>query len=249
MNIEDTNNNRDFYSPENNSKLVKTGEVNVYYDTYSHLNYYATGEGKLVKLVNPINGLPIAKREDGLYEGNNQVFYLDENRGVFIPQFVPDDTLEPAHIEGDYLIGNISGRKFPIDAKGFVNVPFDPIDIDSNASMSELNEYFEKRKQEQMSTTQEEIDDKLNEDELKNKKALEFIIEQNRNKNEYAEEIEKIKESITDGKISESNFDRLLDIAKFEESTRKVLKDAFTMSGMIIPCEREELEHSNGHSL
>ena len=249
MNLEDTNNNRDFYSPENNSKLVKTAEPDIYYDTYSRLNYYVTGDGKLVKMVNPINRLPITKREDGLYESNNQVFYLDENRGFFIPQFIPDETLEPAHIEGDYLIGNISGRKFPIDSKGFVNVPFEPIDIDPNASMSELNDYFEKRKQKQMAATQEEIDDKLNEEEIKFKKALEYIIEKNINKNEYAEEINKIKESISDGKIPEKNFDRLLEIAEFDDSTRKVFKDVFTMSGMIIPSKQEELEHSNGHSL
>lgn len=234
-------------SPDTMVEMEPTEEANVYLDPANHMKYYVNDDGKIIKLANPLNGLPIDKREDGLYErtdglheGYNQVFSLDKERGAFIPHYIPDDTLESAHIEEDYLVGDSTGRRFPITEKGKVVVPFDPIDIDPNVPREELEKYFEERKQRQLSATQEEIDEKIRQDEIENQKAVDRAIEEIRNTYETPSirekriELEEIEKSIIDGKMPEKNFDRLLEISGFDETSKQMIISSFDAAGKII---------------
>ena len=55
------------------------------------------------------------------------------------------------------------------------------------------------------------------------------------------EEIEEIKGSIVNGTISARNFQRLLDIAGFDDELREGLTLAFTAAGKIIPDAEDSI--------
>lgn len=171
----DDNNLIALRSPGSGAALEKTNDEHIYHDGYSGLNVYLTDNGKMIPLINPMNGKKLTINPDGSYYDNGHEFILDE-RGV-LPTFIPDDTLEPAHIEGDYIVGNETGRRFPIREDGKVIMPFDPIDISPNLSADETNAYYEARKRRQYNETQEWIDDKIAKDEEENRIATEKAIE------------------------------------------------------------------------
>ena len=126
-------------------------------------------------------------------------FILDD-RGI-IPTFIPDDTLEPAHIDGDYLVGNETGRKFPIRSNGKVVVPHDIIDIDPNMSVEEINTYFAARKQRQYHETQEWIDAQIAKEEADYQKAMDNLSDKILGSKETRENTEKFM-SIIDEEIA-----------------------------------------------
>lgn len=198
------------------------------------------------ELLNPLNGLPVTKEEDGLYHSNDQTFILDEERGNLIPQFIPDDTLESAHIEGDHLVGDTTGRKFPIDERGNVVLPYDPIDLDPEASMKETEEYFRARRDRQMGETQEEIDEQIRKDREYNQEQIDKL-EENLSSSYSSqlraqrEELKRIEENSKNGQITENDFNKLLAIAEFDANQSKALRDAFTAAGILIPSKENNM--------
>lgn len=161
-------------SPVSGGELEFTDKKNIYKDSHSGVYVYQKADGTLMPLISPTSGMKLTINSDGTYSANGRKFILDD-RGI-IPTFIPDDTLESAHVDGKYLVGNETGRRFPIRNDGKVIVPFDPIDIDPNLSASEINAYYEARKQRQYNETQEWIDAKIAEDEKINHIAMDEAI-------------------------------------------------------------------------
>ena len=156
--------------------LLPTSDKHIYYDKYSKVYEYIRDDGKQIPLKSPTSGmeLELTSQPNILVDHKGTKFILEE-RGI-IPTFVPDDTLEPAHIDGDYLVGNTTGRRFPIKSDGRVVVPVDFIDVDPNLPPDELNAYFEARKQRQLAETQEYIDNKIAQDEIESQAAIEAAL-------------------------------------------------------------------------
>ena len=114
------------------------------------------------ELISPITGgvLEPTAKEGVFYDPYTKQNFVMTEHGV-LPTFIPDDTGEPAHVEGDYLVGNSSGRKFPIGDNGKIKIPYDPITISPDASTEEMAEYFKARKDKQLNMSQEEIDARI----------------------------------------------------------------------------------------
>lgn len=53
-------------------------------------------------------------------ETTGLAFYYDADKDIVIPLYIPDNTLESAHIEGDMLVGDKSNRKYKIDDDGTI---------------------------------------------------------------------------------------------------------------------------------
>ncbi len=198
------------------------------------------------EMVNPLNGLPVTMGEDGLYYSNGQAFAYDEEREKLIPQFVPDDTLESAHIEGDHLVGDTTGRKFPIDERGNVVLPYDPIDLEPEASTKETEEYFRARRDRQMGETQEEIDEQIRKDREYNQEQIDRREElQSKSLSSsiraQREELKRIEENSKNGQIIENDFNKLLAIGEFDANQSKELRDAFTEAGILIPSKENNM--------
>ena len=162
-------------SPASGAKLEKTDDKHIYYDKYARVYVHIDDNGKIIPLVSPTSGRKLEINADGTYSADGHKFILD-SRGI-IPTYIPDDTLEPAHIDGDYLVGNETGRRFPIRDDGKVIMPFDPIDISPDASIEELNAYYQARKERQYNETQEWIDNKLAQDAEEDRIAMDAAIE------------------------------------------------------------------------
>lgn len=112
------------YSPINGLELKSTDTTNIYQDSIYGIKYIDS-DGVLVKISSPASGGSMMRNEDGTYSDPyiGKVFSFDSKRKAFIPHYIPDDTLEPAHIEGDFLVANSTGRRFMIDANGHVLTP------------------------------------------------------------------------------------------------------------------------------
>ena len=151
-----TTNNNELISHSSRTRLVPAEKENLFYDEHTHLYYMYTDAEKLICLKSPTSNLPLSMNEDGTYSSGDGATFVLDKRG-FIPTFMPDDTHEIAHIEGDYLVGNTTGRKYPIREDGRVIVPYLPINIPENASVDEINQYFAKRRDTYLAMTQEEI--------------------------------------------------------------------------------------------
>ena len=242
--------NKKYFSPDTGAPLIKTDDENIYFDSYNKLKYYIDANDKIIKLTSPINGLPLKKNDDGIYEAIHQKYILDKNRGV-IPQFIPDDTQENAHIEGNYLVGNITGRKFPITEDGKIIMPFDPIILSPNASKEEIKKYFEERKMRQLLETQEEIDTQIEKDQLENRKAIEKVIKERESKKlketipQEKKELDEIRNSIQNGQITLKNIKRLLELGDFSEEQKEILLVAFAETGRINYEEDNPIEEKN----
>ena len=169
------NNYGGLVSPSSGGKLELTNRKNIYRDPWNEVCFYRKDDGTLLPLVSPTSGRKLTIKEDGTYWADGYQFILDD-RGI-LPTFIPDDTLEPAHVEGDYMVGNETGRHFPIRNNGRVIVPFDPIDIDPNLPLDELKAYFEERKRRQYNETQASIDARIEEDERQQQEAVSEAIE------------------------------------------------------------------------
>ena len=113
----------EYKSSRTGAKLEKQPN-GTYLDSYENV-YYIVVDEKPIPLISPETGGPLEIKPDGkLYSPYEKgYFQFDVNKKAFIPLFIPDITEEPAHLEGNYLVGNETGRKFYIDEKGNVNVP------------------------------------------------------------------------------------------------------------------------------
>lgn len=112
------------YSPINGAELEATSIANIYRDTV-YGTEYIVNNGIVTKISSPSSGGNLIRNSDGTYTDPYiaQVFSFDDTRNAFIPHYIPDDTAEPAHIEGNFLVGNDSGRRFEIDANGRILTP------------------------------------------------------------------------------------------------------------------------------
>ena len=152
------------------SKLEKQSN-GTYFDPYEKI-YYVVVDEKPIPFISPETGGPLEIKPDGkLYSPyENGYFQFDINKKAFIPLFIPDITEEPAHLEGDFLVGNETGRKFYVDEKGSVHVPFDI--LEGNQSYEELYEIVKNR-------SQIDIDIKLAEEEILSDKTIRAMIDYN----------------------------------------------------------------------
>ena len=203
--------NNKLISPDTGAPLIETEKENMYYDKYNKLYYYKNSEGRLIKMTSPMSGSPLNDNEDGTYTADGVKFILDE-RGI-LPLYIPDDTREDAHVEGDFLVGNTTGRRFPIKEDGQIVMPIDLIDIPKDATSEEIKKYFEDRKRRQLAETQEWIDETIKNEEERDRLVLEEHRERiNSNKidKELYNYLTSTKEGIENGEdISQEDIDRL----------------------------------------
>ena len=219
-------NNSGFVSPASGGKLELTAKENIYKDPLNGVYFYRKKDGTLMPLISPSSGRKLTIKSDGTYWADGYQFILDE-RGV-LPTFIPDDTLEPAHVEGDYMVGNKTGRRFPIRNDGKVIVPFDPIDIDPNVPDDELRAYFEERKRRQYNETQASIDARIEEDERQQQKAVSEAIERIRRESELA----RFK---SENNIARKKTERFLEIVEDEiKNGHEVTPDEYKKLAMIM---------------
>lgn len=206
-------------------ELEQTSKSDIYYDKYSKTYYKVDETGKTTRLISTSSGanLQPTDTENIFYDPYIKKYYVVNEHGV-LPAFIPDSTSEPAHVDGNYLVGNDSGRKFPIDDNGNIKMPYDPITISPEASTEEMNKYFEERKTRQFNMTQEEIDKRIAEDDRIDQEAIDNVnnqIYEEMTKNMSPEKKEetmflfKMKEQVTTdpSKISEQDIARLISIS------------------------------------
>lgn len=216
------NNNDILISPDTGAVLTKTDRENMYYDKYNKLYYYKNKEGRLIKMASPMSGNPLIDNGNGTYTADRGKFILDE-RGI-IPMYIPDDTMEDAHIEGDFLVGNNTGRRFPIRDDGMIVMPFDPINIRKDATSEEIKEYFEKRKQRQLTETQKWIDETIKNDEERDRLVL-AEYRDNVSK-ETTEIIERLNnEYLKTNKIDKRLYDYLMSTKEKVESGEEISQE------------------------
>ncbi len=173
----------EYKSSRTGAKLEKQPN-GTYLDSYENV-YYIVVDEKPIPLISPETGGPLEIKPDGkLYSPYEKgYFQFDVNKKAFIPLFIPDITDEPAHLEGNYLVGNETGRKFYIDEKGNVNVPCDI--LEGNQSYDELYEIVKNR-------TQIDIDIKLASEAILPDKFIRVMIEHNEKIIDVIKEIRKI---------------------------------------------------------
>lgn len=214
--------NNKLISPDTGAPLIETEKENMYYDKYNKLYYYKNSEGRLIKMTSPMSGSPLNDNEDGTYTADGGKFFLDE-RGI-IPLYIPDDTMEDAHVEGNFLVGNITGRRFPIKEDGQIVMPVDFIDIPKDATSEEIKKYFEDRKKRQLAETQEWIDETIKNDEESDR----LVLEEYRDKvnKETAEEIERINnEFLQNNKIDKRLYDYLTSTKERVENGEEISQE------------------------
>lgn len=179
---------------------------NIYIDKHSNVEYIINND-KPIPLIDPITGSSLKYDSDGKLhsKGTDGTFTFDKTKDAFIPQYVPDRTSEKAHIEGDYLVGNETGREFPIDEYGTVIVPNNYRKLEEQQKTDD-NGYqlpFELRekilREKEYNETQQYIDETIADDKLFNQEKLEKILAQNEKENQIKREkynkiIDKIEE-------------------------------------------------------
>lgn len=114
--------------PEMGGPLIPK-ENNLYFSDSLGVYFRINRNDKFAALRDPETGAPLVPKSDGTYysEYLNGTFIYDEKRECYIPLFIMDLTNEKAHIEGDFLVGNNSNRRFPILPNGKVLLPrFEP---------------------------------------------------------------------------------------------------------------------------
>ena len=112
------------YYDEYRQKLVDVG--NGIFINENTNDTYIMVSNKPVPLKDPISGSKLVPVANGIFHSDNLNgdFIYDEKKNSFIPLFIADLTQERAHIEGEYLVGNESGRRFPITPWGEVLLPY-----------------------------------------------------------------------------------------------------------------------------
>lgn len=122
--MRDNNKNLNIVDPETGAPLIPKGN-NLYFSEYTGVYCRINKDGRIAAIRDPETGAPLIPKPDGTYysEYLKGSFIYDEKRENYIPLFIMDLTGEPAHIEGDFLVGNDSNRRFPILPHGKVLLP------------------------------------------------------------------------------------------------------------------------------
>lgn len=110
-------------SPLNGAFLIPNSDGTFHTD-YDSTTYFLGKNNNVIPQIDPYNRGEIEVVDGKLISKfTGAEFTYDSNREAYIPHYIPDDSLEPAHIEGDFLVGDTSGRKFPIDSDGTILTP------------------------------------------------------------------------------------------------------------------------------
>ena len=113
-------------SPIHGGELLK-GENGNYYSPYDDLEYMIFGD-KVLPVADPYSDgtaspSSLSLLKDGMYQNEKgQLFTFIKDKRVFVPLFVPDETMEPGVIENGCLVTE-SGRSFNIADDGKILTP------------------------------------------------------------------------------------------------------------------------------
>ena len=113
-----------YVNPYTGRALQATGTQGIFQDsTYGHT--FIENNGQVVSMRSPASGGYLVQGNNGFYNDpyTGLDFAFDSTRSAFIPQYIPDSTLEPARIVGDKLVGIETGRSFDIDPNGVILTP------------------------------------------------------------------------------------------------------------------------------
>ena len=104
-------------------------EEKLLYDEELGQYYKIDQNNKRIPVIDPINGGQLIPQSDRSYisETTGRKFTWDEKRQHFIPNYFQEEEgklgFESAHIEGDYLVGDNTGKRFLIDENGVILTP------------------------------------------------------------------------------------------------------------------------------
>ncbi len=212
-------------SPINGAYLIPNKDGTFHTD-YDDITYLLGNNNNIIPQIDPynrgelqnINGKLISK-----YTGAE--FTYDENRSAYIPHYIPDDSNEPAHIEGEYLIGDNTGRKFLIDNDGTILTP--------------QEEYFrERKKQETERFKQMEQDGTLEEHFSKSNKHIPTVEKTPLQK--YLEDIKKHPENVTENDLK--NLAILMEQGELPDSIMQELEIKYSPKETIRTTIKDFLE-------
>lgn len=108
-------------NPLDGSRLVP-GNNGFFHSVTDNMQFRLMDNGTFSPIRDPYTGGYLIPLDNGLFYSNylDGNFMYDEAKKMYIPLFIDDLTKEEAHVEGDFLVGNKSGRKFPILPSGYV---------------------------------------------------------------------------------------------------------------------------------
>ena len=119
--------------------LRETDIEGIFEDPFYKTKFVAGSSGRMVELSSPTSGGQLVRSEDGSYTDPYMggKFMFDAEKEAFIPLFLPDDSMEPARIEGNNLVGITSGTTYVIDNNGKVLTP-EELSFQRNKAMDEV---------------------------------------------------------------------------------------------------------------
>lgn len=120
-------------------ELIETSNEGIFVDPHHKTQFVIGDSGNFIELSSPTSGGSLARKDDGSYYDaySGGTFVFDASREAFIPLFLPDDSMEPARIEGNMLIGINSGTSYEIDTNGKVLTP-EEISFQRNKGMDDI---------------------------------------------------------------------------------------------------------------
>lgn len=142
-------------SPRSGAFLLPNSDGTFHTD-YDDATYIIGKNNNIIPQIDPYSRGEL-KNIDGrlISKYTGQEFTYDEAREAYIPHYIPDDSSEPAHIEGDFLVGDTTGRRFQIDQDGTILTPQEEYFREQKRQEAErfkqmeengsLEEYFSKR--------------------------------------------------------------------------------------------------------
>lgn len=96
-----------------------------YSSKYDNVRYQVAYNGKIIPLLDPYKGGYLIPLADGNFQSKTtgKQFMYDSKRNVMIPLYIPDNSMEDAHLERGYLVGNKTGRGYAINEIGRIMTP------------------------------------------------------------------------------------------------------------------------------
>lgn len=106
--------------PESDTSLVKVQD-NLFKSEQDGTYFHIENEN-ITPLKDPFNYGNLIPNKDGTYlsEATGKSFIYNSDKDAMIPLYVPDITGEPAHIEGNELVADKTGRRFEIANNGAI---------------------------------------------------------------------------------------------------------------------------------
>jgi hypothetical protein len=122
--VSDTGTIKPLIDPFHHTALVKDAD-GLYSSRYDNIRYIVSDTGAIKPLIDPFSGGSLTQNADGTYQSlsTGKPFIYDSIKDSLIPLYVPDDSGELGHIEGEMLVGNETGRRFEIDHDGTILTP------------------------------------------------------------------------------------------------------------------------------